>query len=220
MDSPTDHTRWNRRLDGGYILEADGTIGFRVAQRDPRATLVIDPTISLVYSSFLGVMGNEMVGGVAADSSGKVYIAGTTTSPSTFPESASATTFGPGIPASTGSTSTAREFFIAKVDPAQSGTNSLVYLTFLGGSTDQAGGLIAVDAAGDAVITGTTTSADYPVTDSSSRTTGSNDTSARSRDMQYRAAQREHRRERAWQSAGQCRDVGRHDRRRLASAHG
>lgn len=57
----------------------------------------------------------------------------------------------------------------------QTGANSLVYLTFLGGSTDQAGGLIAVDTTGDVAITGTTSSADFPVTDSSTRTAGTND---------------------------------------------
>ncbi|HLV96143.1 MAG TPA: choice-of-anchor D domain-containing protein [Candidatus Acidoferrales bacterium] len=168
--------RGRRPVDGGYVLEADGTIGFRVARRGSRATLVIDPTISLVYSSFLGGMGNETAATIAADSAGKIYFAGTTTSPSTFPEAATASSLGPGIPPSSGSTGTAREFFVAKLDPAQSGANSLVYLTFLGGSADQVGGLIAVDAAGDVALTGTTTSTDYPVTDSSARTSGANST--------------------------------------------
>jgi hypothetical protein len=38
------------------------------------------------------------------------------------------------------------------------------------------GGLIAADPAGDVVVTGTTTSTDYPVTDSSVRTSGANNT--------------------------------------------
>ncbi|MGH9736524.1 MAG: choice-of-anchor D domain-containing protein [Candidatus Acidiferrales bacterium] len=164
-----------RTLEGSYMFEADGTVGFHITRRDPRATLVIDPTISLAYSSFLGGTGSEMANSIASDSSGNVYIAGTTTSPTTFPKTASAQ-LGPGLPASSGSGSTARELFIAKVDPTQAGANSLVYLTFLGGTTDQAGGLIAIDSAGDVAITGTTSSDDFPVTDTSARTTGTNDT--------------------------------------------
>ncbi len=156
------------------MLEADGTIGFRVARHDPRATLVIDPTISLSYSSFLGGMGNETANSIATDPTGKIYVAGTTTSPTTFPEGA-ATQLGPGLPANSGTRGGMRQFFVAKIDPTQAGAGSLVYLTFLGGSADQAGGLIAVDDAGDVVITGTTTSADFPVTDASARTSGAND---------------------------------------------
>ena len=50
-----------------------------------------------------------------------------------------------------------------------------MYLTFLGGSASQSGGLIAVDAMGNMAITGTTTSPDFPVTDGSSLTSGTND---------------------------------------------
>lgn len=165
----------NRMLDASYVLEPDGSIGFRVSRRDPRATLVIDPTITLAYSSFLGGAGADAANSIASDSSGHVYIAGTTTSATTFPETATAQ-LGPGLPVSAGSSAAAREFFVAKIDPAQTGANSLVYLTFLGGSTDQQGGLIAVDSAGDVAITGTTSSADFPVTDGSTRTAGANDT--------------------------------------------
>ncbi len=162
-------------LNASYVVEADGTIGFRIAQHDPHATVVIDPTISLAYSSFLGGAGTDVANSVATDPSGNIYIAGMTTSPTTFPETTPAQ-LGPGLAANPTSGSTPHEFFIAKIDPTQAGANSLVYLTFLGGSTDQEGGLIAVDSAGDVAITGVTSSADFPVTDGSTRTSGSNDT--------------------------------------------
>ncbi|HEX5426282.1 MAG TPA: choice-of-anchor D domain-containing protein [Candidatus Acidoferrales bacterium] len=164
-----------RALESSYVLEPDGTIGFRVTQHDPRATIVIDPTISLAYSSFLGGAGGDIANSVVTDSSGNVYVAGTTTAPTTFPEATTAQ-LGPGLPANPGPGSTAREFFVAKIDPTKTGADSLAYLTFLGGSTDQAGGLIAVDSAGDVAITGTTSSADFPVTDATTRTAGTNDT--------------------------------------------
>ena len=61
---------------------------------------------------------------------------------------------------------------MAKIDPTKTGPGALVYLTFIGGSGTEAGGEIAVDANGNVALAGTTTSADYPVTDSSTLTMG------------------------------------------------
>ncbi|HXP71850.1 MAG TPA: choice-of-anchor D domain-containing protein [Candidatus Dormibacteraeota bacterium] len=153
-------------IEGAYLFEPDGSIGFRIARRHPHAALVIDPSLSITYSTFLGGAGEDTANGIAADSTGKLYIAGTTTSASTFPQSAPTTT-GPG--------GGATDFFIAKIDPSASGANSLIYLAFLGGSGNENGGMIAVDSSGRVAITGTTTSADFPVTDGSARTSGAND---------------------------------------------
>ena len=164
----TGTVRGTQQVDGEYVLASDGTIGFHVAHHDPRAALVIDPSISVAYSSFLGGAGSETAASMAVDTNGKLYIGGTTTSPTTFPEATTAQ-IGPGTASATGNPP---EFFIAKIDPTQSGANSLVYLSFLGGSSTQAGGLVAVDSNGDVAITGTTTSTDFPVTDSSKPTSG------------------------------------------------
>jgi|HubBroStandDraft_6_1064221.scaffolds.fasta_scaffold00424_5 hypothetical protein len=158
--------RKGRLIEGGYVLEADGTIGFRIGRHDPSATLVIDPSISLAYTSFLGGTGNDSANSLAVDSSGNLYVGGTTTSAASFPEAGS-TMIGP----SGGAT----DLFIAKIDPSKSGANSLVYLTFLGGTGNQTGGLVAVDSAGNLAVAGTTTSSNFPVTDGSKLTTGSND---------------------------------------------
>lgn len=155
-----------RPVAGGYVLHADGSIGFRVGPHDRSATLVIDPTVSLAYATFLGGAGADSANGVAVDSTGDVYVGGTTTSPGTFTESPAQ---------SLGSSGTGPVFFVAKLDPAQSGANSLRYLTFIGGNGTQSGGEIAVDAFGNAVIAGTTTSTNYPVTDGSALTPGTND---------------------------------------------
>ncbi len=153
-------------IEGAYLFEPDGSIAFRIARRHPRATLIIDPSLSITYSTFLGGAGEDTANSMVADSTGKLYVAGTTTSASTFPESAPATT-GPG--------GGATDFFIAKIDPTASGANSLIYLAFLGGSGNESGGMIAVDSSSRVAITGTTTSADFPVTDGSTRTSGPND---------------------------------------------
>jgi Cep192 domain 4/Abnormal spindle-like microcephaly-assoc'd, ASPM-SPD-2-Hydin len=152
-----------KRVRGEYVMEADGSVGFDLGAHDPRATLVVDPSLSVAYATFLGGAGEETPGNVAVDSNGKVYVGGATSSSSTFPESAGAG-IGPVVGASA--------FYVAKIDPTVTGANSLVYLTFLGGSGTQAGGLIAVDGAGDVAITGTTTSTDFPVTGSRQPTIG------------------------------------------------
>lgn len=154
------------RVDGGYVLEADGSVGFRVGPHDSSATLVFDPSLSVSYATFLGGAGEDSANSIALDSTGKLYVGGTTTSASTFAE-AGGKEIGPG--------GGATDFFIAEIDPSASGATSLVYLTFIGGSGDEAGGMIAVDASGNVAIMGTTTSTDFPVTDASKRTSGSND---------------------------------------------
>jgi Beta-propeller repeat len=160
-----------RRVNGGYVIEADGSVGFRIGRHDAAATLVIDPSLSVAYATFLGGAGGSTAESVAVDPAGNVYVAGTTATPATFPETGGKQ-LGPG-PVN-GTSGTVPEFFIAEIKPA-GGANQLVYLTFLGGSGIQTGGIIAVDASGDAFLTGTTTSGDYPVTDGSQLTPGPND---------------------------------------------
>ena len=164
-------------VDSGYVLEADGSVGFSIGPHDPGAELVIDPSLSVTYASFLGGAENEMANSIALDSGGNVYIGGTTNAPGSFSGAITATVgpgIGPGV--NTGSGSNANtEYFVAKINPNATGASSLVYLTFIGGSVSQAGGLIAVDGSGDIAITGTTTSPDFPVTDGSTLTSGSND---------------------------------------------
>jgi hypothetical protein len=144
-----------RIIDGGYVIEADGSIGFRVGPHDPNATLVVDPSLSVAYATFLGGSGSDIAESIALDASGKIYVGGTTTSTSFT-----------GAPAKKlGPADGPAEFFVAKIDPTLTGPSSLIYLAFFGGSGTQAGGLIAVDASGDVAITGTTTATDFPVTD-------------------------------------------------------
>ena len=93
---PTDAGRQNTQaVNGGYVLEGDGSVGFRVGSHRKDATLVLDPSLSLTYSTFLGGAGEDSANSIALDSSGKVYVGGTTTSATTFSE-AGATSTGPG----------------------------------------------------------------------------------------------------------------------------
>ncbi|MGA7313327.1 MAG: SBBP repeat-containing protein [Silvibacterium sp.] len=129
---------------------------------------------ALIYSTYFGGSGSidvnpgELVGdsaaGIAVDAAGNAYIAGTTAS-TDLPVTSNAyqkvnNTFGGGN----------TNLFITKFNPSGS---ALVYSTYLGGSGffdnpgdpfgDSAGG-IAIDSAGDAYVTGTSYSRDFPVT--------------------------------------------------------
>ena len=121
----------------------------------------------MAYSTFLGGAGSDSGNSIALDSTGKIYIGGTTTSATTFIETSGA---------QQGSGGGSSDYFIAKFDPSQTGLNSLVYLTFIGGGGDEEGGEIALDPSGNVAIAGTTTSPDYPVTDTSTLTSSANGT--------------------------------------------
>jgi len=105
----------------------------------------------LVYSTYLGGSGTEGGSGIAVDASGNVYVTGGTGSSNfpTTPGAFQATARGHG------------DAFVSKLNAAGSG---LVYSTYLGGSQIDSGFGIAVDALGNAYVTGFTPSHDFPTT--------------------------------------------------------
>jgi hypothetical protein len=129
---------------GQFVLDGNGQVGFQLGAYDPSAPLVIDPV--LVYSTYLGGSGNDSAAGMAVDSAGNAYITGTTTS-TNFPTT-------PGALQTRFDSNSSEIVFVSKLNA--SGT-ALVYSTYLGGisggSLDH-GRAIAVDASGDAYITG------------------------------------------------------------------
>jgi hypothetical protein len=115
---------------------------------------------ALVYSTYLGGSGSERFtsgaqsGGVALDRAGNAYVTGYTES-TNFPVTPGAfrvTLAGYG------------DAFVTKINPSQVGSASLVYSTYLGGSNQDVGYSIAVDGVGDAYVTGSTISIDFPTT--------------------------------------------------------
>lgn len=130
----------DRRADGATVAS------FVLGDYDANRSLIIDPAIFL-FSGFLGGSANEIGFAAAVDGSG-VYVAGETTS-ADFPA-----TVGPDLTFNSGS-----DVFIAKLSPDGS---ALLYVGYLGGSGNESGFGIAVDAAGAAYVTGSTTSADFP----------------------------------------------------------
>lgn len=131
----------------------------------------INPTLSgassLVYSSFIGGQNGDFGNSVAVDATGNAYVTGITFSPAGAAASGDFFVRG-GFQAANGNATNGNAFLI-RVDTTQSGDPSLIYSTFLGGTTSASipgddGNGVAVDATSNAYIVGTTTSSDFPVT--------------------------------------------------------
>jgi hypothetical protein len=132
-----------REVKGEYVLQGR-QVGFKVKSFDRSKPLIIDPVLS--YSTLLGSGGNESGAGIAVDSSGNAYITGSGSVPTT--------------PGAFQTTTISDAAFITKLDATGS---NLVYSTYLGGSNGGSlGNAIAVNAAGNAYITGRTNSSDFP----------------------------------------------------------
>jgi uncharacterized protein (TIGR03437 family) len=119
----------------------------------------LNPAGALVYFTYIGGSAEDAAGAIAVDSTGAAYIAGFTDSRD-FPVSKTAaqTQFG-----GTGGNAAFNlgDAFVAKLSPAG---DQLVYSTLLGGSLDDYADAIAIDASGNAYVTGGTQSTNFPVT--------------------------------------------------------
>jgi hypothetical protein len=105
---------------------------------------------ALSYATYLGGSGFELGGGMALGAAGTVYLTGSTLS----------TDF-PITPSALQSSTTALGFtpFVAKVNAAGS---MLIYSTYLGGTVEDFGEAVAADSSGNAYVTGSTSSPDFP----------------------------------------------------------
>jgi len=151
-----------QEVSGSYVLGTPHSafrtphsveVGFQVAAYDATRPLVIDPV--LVYSTYLGGSGADLGYGIAVDSTGSAYVTGSTGS-TNFPTATAlqATLCGP-YDAFGGSD----DAFVAKLNATGS---ALIYSTYLGGSGTDLGYGIAVDSAGNAYVTGSTGSTNFP----------------------------------------------------------
>ena len=116
----------------------------------------------LIYSTYLGGSSQEEWGDIAVDQSGNAYVTGSTFSPN-FPTHNALM-----APACNG---TNRDVFVSVLDPTGS---NFIYSTHIGGGTnqgDEGGKGIAVDAAGNAYVTGDGSTL-FPTTPGAYQTSG------------------------------------------------
>jgi uncharacterized repeat protein (TIGR01451 family) len=129
-----------------FVLRGPREAGFSVGEYDASKPLVIDPV--LLYSTLLGGSGAEAAEAITI-SSNSIYIVGETTSLN--------------FPAPGGYRTTAyasNDVFVARFN---SNGTALVFATYLGGTGDDFGNSIDVDANGNVSITGGTDSSNFPL---------------------------------------------------------
>lgn len=110
---------------------------------NPAYSLIVDPT--LIYSSYLGGNGTDEAKGITFDSSGNIYLVGETDSDDllgydTTPEGY-------------------KDIFVTKLNPA--GT-AVQYMSIIGSTSSDYALAIKVDAQGNAIVTGETSSETFP----------------------------------------------------------
>jgi hypothetical protein len=149
-ESPPEAYQQSRRgkepVRASYHVFDDGTVGFSLGAYDATRPLVIDPQVS--FSTFWGGSQSDALTGVAVGPDGSTYVCGWTDSADVLTSSAFQ-------PAKRGST----DAFVMKLDV----NNAIVYATYVGGLGQERANAIAVDSAGNAYITGWTTSTNFPL---------------------------------------------------------
>lgn len=136
-----------RELIDSRFVVAKNTISFEVGNYDGSRELVIDPSVS--YATYLGGTAEDDSYAIAINASGNAYITGQTKS-TNFPTSN----------ALHGTNAGGFDVFVTELSADGS---SLIYSTYIGGTSDDSGNAIAVDASGDAFVAGGTFSSNFPV---------------------------------------------------------
>lgn len=142
----------SREVPGRFVLRPGDQVGFEVGAYDATRPLVIDPVLD--YSTFLGGASVDFGWGIAVDKTGRTYVGGETTS-AVFPRG-NDTPPGPTKPVGMGT-----DAFVLRMS---TNGDALDYVTFLGGTGTDSGQDLAIDGAGDAYLTGSTDSANFPTT--------------------------------------------------------
>lgn len=140
-------------VEGKFVLRGANRAGFAIGSYDRSRELIIDPIVN--FSTYFGGSLDEHSTTVAVDGSFNIYITGSTTSPDipVTPGVFQPTLNGP------------QNVYVAKISPPLSALPAVLdYATYIGGDgTDTPIG-IKVDGAGDAFIVGSTSSTNFPHT--------------------------------------------------------
>ncbi len=130
------------------LLIVDKTAGFRLGEYDSKQELVIDPFLE--YSTRLGGTNTEEPANSMVEKNGALYISGITYS----------TDF-PTTPGAYDLRMDSQDVFVAKVSKD---LKTILYATYLGGTSSDRGHDIDVDPLGNIYVTGQTYSTDFPTT--------------------------------------------------------
>ncbi len=113
-----------------------------------------------MYSTLLGGVNNDQAKHVAVDSSGAAYVTGWTVS-TNFPNTTLTNLIANRLTNNVKSVTTTNTF-LTKITNGTGSSAGIAYSVTFGGSRSDAGSGVAVDPAGDAFVTGTSTSTNFP----------------------------------------------------------
>lgn len=153
----------NRTVRSSFVVDRQGTVGFKLGEYDRRLPLVVDP---LVWSTYLGGTNSDEVLGLTIDGDANVYVTGETFS-SNFPTQSALQS---GLAGSS-------DAFVTKFNA----NGTIAYSTYLGGAATTAWGNydkgtdIDVDGSGNVYVVGTAHSADFPTLNAIKSSLGSDD---------------------------------------------
>jgi hypothetical protein len=140
----------NKAVPSSFIKKGNEAWAFAIANYDSTQDLIIDP---LIYSTYIGGAIQDHGRSIAIDTFGNAYIAGYTFSYDydVTPGAFQTTNLGGAW---------ISDAFVTKLNTTGS---ALLYSTYIGGIANDKGSGIAIDASGNAYITGETISIDYVV---------------------------------------------------------
>src|SRR5579872_101160 len=134
-------------VSGNFVV-CGNVVKLRIGKYRKDRPLIVDPVLS--YSTLIGANNRTTVVGVAADGSSDMFITGTTF----------ATNY-PTVHAFQSQNNGTMNIFVTKLNPAG---DVILYSTYLGGSAFDNAAAIAVDPGGNAYVTGTANSTNFPTT--------------------------------------------------------
>jgi hypothetical protein len=141
----------HRPVDSKFRLVSGNVVQFEIGTYDHTKPLMIDPVIT--YGVAIGGSNGTQAEGLDIDAAGDAYVTGNSCSVD-FPTAGGSQSH-PDI-----TTTFCEDAFVLKLDPTAS---TLIYSDFVGGSGASTGTHVAVDASGNAFVTGATSSTDFPL---------------------------------------------------------
>ncbi len=136
-------------VSGGYSVDEDGSVRFRVGDYERSRDLIIDPI--LVHGTYFGGSGVDSAAAVTEDMDGMIYLAGGTFSDDLLLQDPLQATRGGD-----------EDAYLTKIDPS---TNTVIFSTYIGGTSDDRGLLVRTDSGGNVYLSGTTRSFNFPTQD-------------------------------------------------------